>query len=538
MGDHGRLTLDHVVAKKSRGYYCPPQRANDALQRYLGVRATAATPLEAAGTGWGMVRAIHTSVHARHVCGTPTTHTRIPTGPSSCSVTAVTYLKAGEIIDRGACALCSSDYMATINQPPLRFASPSPRGAGTAWRKAPPRSDGSSATPRGGVTPRGMTAAATPPRSPASRTAEKWPVYPFARSHDDEVAHCVLRLDAMPVRCVAADEKVIYVAEAPLRGMSSHGGHGGRLTARDPRTGRVARTLNGGGNAVSCLLVTASGHVWSGSHDGLVRVSRKGGQALHEARAHASNVHALAEGSEAVFSAGADFLVRAWSAGLTPLRTLRAHTAAVHALAAPLGGSYGGAHGGAHGGSYGGSYGGAYGDVNGDVHGISGGGSGGAGVWSGGEDGVVHIWSGSEGLGFGHDACLEDFGGAAVRVLVAQVCASPTPTPAALALSSTTYSTTNTDACSPRPELHHLLHHPNRAGACAIGACAIGAGLHCRRAAATSVGGGRGRRLACVRRVLTLGAAHVRGMRGCCSNPAGPMAAPPLLKLALVHTPR
>ena len=24
MGDHGRSTLGHVVAKKSRGYYCPP----------------------------------------------------------------------------------------------------------------------------------------------------------------------------------------------------------------------------------------------------------------------------------------------------------------------------------------------------------------------------------------------------------------------------------------------------------------------------------------------------------------------------------
>ena len=26
MGDHGRSTLGHVVAKKSRGYYCPPGR--------------------------------------------------------------------------------------------------------------------------------------------------------------------------------------------------------------------------------------------------------------------------------------------------------------------------------------------------------------------------------------------------------------------------------------------------------------------------------------------------------------------------------
>ena len=25
MGDHGRLSFDHVAAKKSRGYYCPPE---------------------------------------------------------------------------------------------------------------------------------------------------------------------------------------------------------------------------------------------------------------------------------------------------------------------------------------------------------------------------------------------------------------------------------------------------------------------------------------------------------------------------------
>ena len=28
MGDHGRLSFDHVAAKKSRGYYCPPVRVS------------------------------------------------------------------------------------------------------------------------------------------------------------------------------------------------------------------------------------------------------------------------------------------------------------------------------------------------------------------------------------------------------------------------------------------------------------------------------------------------------------------------------
>ena len=134
-------------------------------------------------------------------------------------------------------------------------------------------------------------------------------------------------MDAMPVRCIAADKTSIYLAEAPLRGSStSHSGHGGRLTARDPRTGKVSRTLNGGGVTLSCLMVANDGHLWSGTFDGLVRVTRRGGQALHETRAHASSVHCIAEAVEAVFSAGGDFIVRAWSPSLTPLRTLRAHT--------------------------------------------------------------------------------------------------------------------------------------------------------------------------------------------------------------------
>ena len=40
--------------------------------------------------------------------------------------------------------------------------------------------------------------------------------------------------------------------------------------------------------------------------------TRRGGQCLHEARAHASVVRALVQGVEAVFSSGGDFLVRAW----------------------------------------------------------------------------------------------------------------------------------------------------------------------------------------------------------------------------------
>jgi hypothetical protein len=29
MGDHGRFTLGHVAAKKSRGYYCPPENPDE-----------------------------------------------------------------------------------------------------------------------------------------------------------------------------------------------------------------------------------------------------------------------------------------------------------------------------------------------------------------------------------------------------------------------------------------------------------------------------------------------------------------------------
>ena len=31
MGDHGRLSFDHVATKKSRGYYCPPNTWTDAF---------------------------------------------------------------------------------------------------------------------------------------------------------------------------------------------------------------------------------------------------------------------------------------------------------------------------------------------------------------------------------------------------------------------------------------------------------------------------------------------------------------------------
>ena len=105
---------------------------------------------------------------------------------------------------------------------------------------------------------------------------------------------------------MCADHRLVYLAEAPQRN-----GKGGRLSAREPRSGRVARTLADGGAALSSLLVTSDEHVWTGSFDGLLRVARKSGQPLHEARAHASCIHALAEGAEALFSSGGDFLVRA-----------------------------------------------------------------------------------------------------------------------------------------------------------------------------------------------------------------------------------
>lgn len=199
----------------------------------------------------------------------------------------------------------------------------------------------------------------------------------------------MLRLDALPVRALCADERLIYLAEAPLRGQhsgQSAAQHGGRLSARDPRSGRVSRTLNGGGHAISCLLATSDGHLWSGSYDGLVRVSRRGGQALHEARAHATSVHALCEAvaCATVFSAGSDFLVRAWTLSLAPLRTLRAHTCPVHCLAA------------------------AVASANGAEE-----------VWSGGDDHLIHVWSAAESTGFAHVVCLEDFG-SPLRVLTAQ----------------------------------------------------------------------------------------------------------------------
>jgi hypothetical protein len=205
------------------------------------------------------------------------------------------------------------------------------------------------------------------------------------------------------VRAICADERLIYLAEAPLRAQyASHAStqHAGRLSAREPRSGRVSRTLSGaGGHAISCLLATSDGHLWSGSFDGLVRVSRRGGQALHEARAHSSTVHALAEAcvsstAATVFSAGSDFLIRAWSLSLAPLRTMRAHTCPVHSLAAfaAPAASAAGASG---------------------VHE----------VWSGGDDHVIHIWSASEASGFAHVASLDDFG-APIRVLATQLSAA------------------------------------------------------------------------------------------------------------------
>ena len=207
----------------------------------------------------------------------------------------------------------------------------------------------------------------------------------------DGVAQCVLHIDALPVRSICADDSTIYLAEAPLNGRhSSHGGHGGRLTARDPKTSRVARTLSAGCNALSCLLVTSDGQVWCGSSDGQIRVLRRGGQLLHEARAHASWVHALTEAAGGVcFSAGADFLVRVWSLSLAPLRTLRAHTATVSCLATPA-----------------------------TAPAIVG-----STVWSGGDDHVIHVWSSREEDGFAHLGSLGDFA-SAVRVLAAQPCAT------------------------------------------------------------------------------------------------------------------
>ena len=246
---------------------------------------------------------------------------------------------------------------------------------------------------------------ASTPRSPKHGNANhhKWPVTvnPSPKTMDAEgsIAHCVLRIDGLPVRSMCADKSSIFLAEATSR-QSHHGGLSGRLTVRDPRTGKVRNMINGNGNNIACLAVTRDGHVWSGSFDGVIRVARRGGQPLHEARAHASSVHALAEGAEAVFSVGGDFLVRAWSNGLVPLRTLRAHTSAVRCVAAPL--------------------------VHADTHGYSGEAfaAGGAGVWSGGDDATLHVWSASEAAGFEHAGVLEDFR-SPVRVVAAQHGRSP-----------------------------------------------------------------------------------------------------------------
>ena len=214
----------------------------------------------------------------------------------------------------------------------------------------------------------------------------------------------MLRLDALPVRAICADERLVFVAEAPLRGQhAGHSGtqHGGRLTAREARTAKVSRTLNGGGYAISCLLATSDTHLWSGSYDGVVRVARRGGQALHEARAHASSVHALAEAcsSAVVFSAGADFLVRAWSLSLMPLRTMRAHTCPVHCLAAP--------------------------SVTDAAVAPEAGGLADEELWSGGDDHAIHVWKAGEATGFSHVVCLDREFGAPVRLLVVQSIAAP-----------------------------------------------------------------------------------------------------------------
>ena len=49
----------------------PPPRTNDALRCWLSVRVIDTTPLALAGAIVGWPCAIHTTVHARHVCGTP-----------------------------------------------------------------------------------------------------------------------------------------------------------------------------------------------------------------------------------------------------------------------------------------------------------------------------------------------------------------------------------------------------------------------------------------------------------------------------------
>ena len=284
------------------------------------------------------------------------------------------------------------------------LAAPSPRSQGT---PSSPRKQDTPSPRRQSHPPTSRVSTPRSPPAPFPRAASSaWPVVSHPPRASEGLAQCILRLDALPVRAICADERLIYLAEAPLRAQyASHAStqHAGRLSAREPRSGRVSRTLSGaGGHAISCLLATSDGHLWSGSFDGLVRVSRRGGQALHEARAHSSTVHALAEAcvsstAATVFSAGSDFLIRAWSLSLAPLRTMRAHTCPVHsvaAFAAPTAGAAGAA--------------GASG-----VHE----------VWSGGDDHVIHIWSASEASGFAHVASLDDFG-APVRVLATQLSAA------------------------------------------------------------------------------------------------------------------
>ena len=283
----------------------------------------------------------------------------------------------------------------------LGFAAPSPRSQGT---PSSPRKQDMHSPRRQSNPPTNRVSTPRSPPAPFPRpTPSAWPVVSHPPRASEGLAQCILRLDALPVRAICADERLIYLAEAPLRAQyASHAStqHAGRLSAREPRSGRVSRTLSGaGGHAISCLLATSDGHLWSGSFDGLVRVSRRGGQALHEARAHSSTVHALAEAcvsstAATVFSAGSDFLIRAWSLSLAPLRTMRAHTCPVHSLAAfaAPAASAAGASG---------------------VHE----------VWSGGDDHVIHIWSASEASGFAHVASLDDFG-APIRVLATQLSAA------------------------------------------------------------------------------------------------------------------
>lgn len=165
----------------------------------------------------------------------------------------------------------------------------------------------------------------------------RWPVVCHPPRASEGVAACIMKREHLPLRCIAADDRLVYVAEAPCRAPSGGGqSHNGRLCAREPREGKLVKhvPVAGTGGAPSCLLATSDGNVWCGNSDGLLHVCRRGGPPLHEARAHAAAVAALAEATESVWSAGPDFLVRVWSMSLVPLRTLRGHTGAICALAA------------------------------------------------------------------------------------------------------------------------------------------------------------------------------------------------------------